>query len=389
MATPAPDPGALSGMRTLELGEGFALACAGSFFAALGAEVIKVEPPGRGDRLRMAGPFLDGQPDREASALFAFLNGAKRSVTLDFSSRTGRALLGRLADGCDVVLHSLQPAEAEAVFARVPHRAVLVSVTPFGAEGPYAGLPATELTLQAMMGLAYMTGEPHREPLQVGVPLASYVSGQTAFIAALAACLGSSRAGADVSMFESAAAVLEHAPMTWAYRRRVWKRRGNWSGIAGWGVYPCADGYAAVISGIGAAYARFRELVGLTDPAFAVSSARTQRASELDAAILSWLEGRTRREVFAEGQRRRLPFGYVAHPEDIMESPQLRARDFFVELESESGRRVRLPGAPYRMSECVWRWDRPPRLGEHSAEVYGALGLGGRALLTLRQQGVI
>lgn len=379
--------GALSGLRVLEVGEGFALACAGSFFAGLGADVVKIEPPGRGDRLRSRGPFLRGFPDREASALFAYLNGGKRSVTLDIRSATGRALLNALGRTRDIVLHA--PDDGQPTLAFDDGGPVVVSVTSFGLEGPYAGLPATEFTLQAMMGLMYITGEPNREPLQVGVPLASYAAGQTAFVAALAAYLGSAGERADVSMFESAVAVLEHAPMTWAYRRRVWKRRGNWSGIAGWGVYPCADGYAAIISGIGAAYHRFRELVGLTDPEFAGASARTRLAAEMDAAILRWLEGRPRRQAFEEGQRRRLPFGYVASADDILASPQLQARGFFLELERPGERPVRFPGAPYLMSECSWRWTRPPRLGEHNERVFRELGLEGRALVTLRQRGVI
>lgn len=386
MAKRRHDTGALSGLRVLEIGEGFALACAGSFFAGLGADVVKVESPGRGDLLRSRGPFLQDAPDREASALFAYLNGGKRSVTLATRSPTGRALLHALARTRDIVLHA--PDDGQQPLSVGEGGPVVVSVTPFGLEGPYAGLPATELTLQAMMGLAYITGEPHREPLQVGVPLASYVSGQTAFVAALAAYLGASNR-ADVSMFESAVAVLEHAPMTWAYRHRVWKRRGNWSGIAGWGVYPCADGYAAIISGIGAAYARFRELIGLTDPELAGLSARTSRAADIDAAILRWLEGRPRRQAFEEGQRRRLPFGYVASADDILSSPQLQARGFFVELERPGQRPVRFPGAPYIMSECSWRWARPPRLGEHNEGVFTELGLERRALVTLRQQGVI
>ncbi len=389
MSEPAREPGALSGLRVLEVGEGFALACAGSFFAGLGADVVKVERPDRGDALRWRGPFLGGRPDPERSALFAYLNGGKRSVTLDVTSRTGRTLVGRLARGRDVVLHSLEPPAAAFVDAGSDQRPVVISVTSFGAEGPYAGLPATELTMQAMMGLAYLTGEPHREPLQVGVPIAAYVSGQTAFVAALATLLGAGQRRADVSMFEAAVAVLEHAPMSWAYRRRIWKRRGNWSGIAGWGVYPCADGFAAIISGIGAAYGRFRELVGLDGEEFASASARTQRASEIDAAVLRWLEGRTRRAAFREGQRRRLPFGYVAGAADILDSPQLTARGFFVELRDDGEQPVRLPGAPYRMSETGWRWSRPPRLGEDTATVLAEAGVNGRALVWLRQRAVI
>lgn len=378
---------ALHGLRVLEVGEGFALACAGSFFAGLGADVVKIEPPGRGDRLRSKGPFLQGLPDSESGALFAYLNGGKRSATLETQSATGRRLLETLARTRGIVLHA--PEEGEHVLSFPDDGPVVVAVTPFGLEGPYAGLPATELTLQAMMGLSYMTGEPHREPLQVGVPLASYVSGQTAFVAALATYLGSASRHADVSAFEAAVGVLEHAPMTWAYRHRVWKRRGNWSGIAGWGVYPCADGYAAIISGIGAAYTRFRELLGLTDPAFAGASARTQRAAELDAAVLRWLEGRPRRQVFEEGQRRRLPFGYVAGAADMLTSPQLRARGFFVAWERPGEAPVLLPGPPYAMSACAWRWKAPPRLGEHNVEVFEEIGLARRALVVLRQRGVI
>ena len=360
----------LEGVQALEAGEGLAIAYAGHLLARLGATVWKAEPPG-GDPIRTLGPFPGDVPHPEKGAHHLFYNAGKRSVALDLARRGDRALLARMARAADVLL--VDAAWAGAVGARSEARrgAVAVVVTPFGLTGRYRQLPACDLVLQAMMGLAYITGEPDRPPLPVGLPVAELTAGQIAAGIALACLLARRRTGqgalVDLSCWEAALTAMEHAPMAWSYLRRVWRRRGNLGGLAGWGLYPCRDGYVGVISGLGDAYLRFLDLVGppLDDPRFRSMSARTRHADEMHAAILVWLEGKGREQVVQEAQARGLPFGYLHTVADLLRSPQLRARRFFRSVDQPGLGRLTVPHAPFRSVGVRWKLGPAPRLGGH------------------------
>lgn len=360
----------LQGVRVLEAGEGIALAYAGHLLAGLGAEVWKAEPP-QGDPMRREGPFPADRPDPEASAPFLFYHAGKRSLRIDPGRRGDRAFLSRLAAACDILLADGAGARGLGARRLARRGAVAVVVTPFGLSGPYRGHRAADLTLQALMGLMYITGEPGREPLRVGLPVAELATGQLAAAAALAALWrrreGGPGAFIDLSTWEGALTAMEHAPMTWSYRRALWRRRGNLGGIAGWGLYPCRDGYVGVISGLFETYQEFLRMIGppLDDPKFASMAARTRFADEMHAAILDWLSTRGREEVVREAQRRRLPFGYLHTVADLLQSRQLRARRFFRRVDHPRAGRLVLPAGPFRSSAAAWRLGRAPLLDEH------------------------
>ena len=362
----------LEGVQVLEAGQGLAIAYAGHLLARLGATVWKVEPP-QGDPIRALGPFPGDVPHPERGAYHLFYDAGKRSLALDPGRRGHRPSLARLARAADILLVDAAWAAATRARAQARRGAVAVVVTPFGLSGPYRDLPACDLVLQAMMGLAYITGEPDRPPLQVGLPVAELMAGQLAAGVALA-CLwrrGHSGRGwfVDLSCWEAALTAMEHAPMAWSYQRRSWHRRGNLRSLAGWGLYPCRDGYVGVISGLGDAYRRFLEMVGppLTEPRFASVSARTRLADEMHAAILAWLQDRSREEVVREAQARRLPFGYLHTVEDLLRSPQLRARRFFRIVRQPGLGELTVPYAPFRARGVRWRLAPAPALEAHRA----------------------
>ncbi|HXG42846.1 MAG TPA: CoA transferase [Dehalococcoidia bacterium] len=362
----------LEGVHALEAGDGLAIAYAGHLLARLGATVWKVEPP-QGDPLRFLGPFPDDRPDPERGAHHLFYDGGKRSLAIDPGRPGDRALMRRLARAADVLLVDAGWARAIGARSQARRGAVAVVVTPFGLTGPYRHLPACDLVLQAMMGLAYITGEPDRPPLQVGLPVAELMAGQLAAGIALS-CLWRRRQGGrgvlvDLSCWEAALTAMEHAPMAWSYQRRAWQRRGNLRALAGWGLYPCRDGYVGVISGLGDAYRRFLAMVGppLTEPRFAAISARTRLADEMHAAILTWLAGRGREEVVREAQARGLPFGYLHTVEDLLRSPQLRARRFFRVVRQPGLGETTVPYAPFRARGVRWRLAPAPALNRHRA----------------------
>lgn len=369
---------ALANCRVLEAGEGIVVPYAGGLLSGLGAEVLKVEPPGRGDRSRTFGPFPDDRPDPEASGLFHYLNAGKQSVRLDLATDAGQLALREnlpkfdilLIDGPSAIVHELR--RDASLFAQGTS---VVCVSPFGLDGPYAAYSISEIVAQAGMGLLYITGEPDREPLQVGVPVAQYAAGQAAAAAALTAYLRRLRTGAgdfiDLAIQEAALAIMEYAPVSWQFRHEVWPRRGNW-GSSAWGLYPVVDGHVGIISGMAESWQRFRRLIGgfLLDESADDSSARGTHADPINAALLNWLEGKTKEEVYRLGQGQHLPFSYLARAGDILDSPQLKARGF---LEAEAllgGRQFLMPGAPFQMESSPWRTGPAPRLGEHDGKAW-------------------
>jgi len=354
----------------LELAEGIAGPYAGCLFASLGAEVIKVEPAS-GDRARRLGPFPQDEPHPDRSGTYIALNGCKRAVALDLGQEDARGLVRSLALGAHVVIHDrLREDAAKAgldeadLLSRRPDL-VLVSVTPFGQDGPYSRFAGEEIVYQALSGCMDITGEPQRAPLQIGVPLAQVAAGLHAFLAAMACLLQPSGRGRqiDVSIFEAMCSLTEHSPFFWSYRGKLWKRRGNWAGVAGWGLYPCRDGYVGVVSGIGDAWSRFIAMLGLDDPALMRQSARTTHAGEIHAAIFRWLDGMSKEEAYRLAQERyKLPFGYLCGPREALASAQLRARRFWRAVRQPDVGQLRLPGPPFRVAGWRWKTGSAPRL---------------------------
>lgn len=356
----------LTGVRALQAGEGLSLAYAGHLLARLGAEVWLLEPP-EGDSLRELGPF-PGPPHRDTGAHHLFYNAGKKSVVAT------DALGKRLAQASHILLLDGRWAQKLGALRWARRGRTVVVVTPFGLTGPYRGMPATDLTLQALMGIMYITGEPGRPPLKLGIPLPELVAGQLAAAVALAGLWRQRQGGCgsliDLSIWEAALTAMEHAPMLWSYRRIVWQRRGNLGGVAGWGIYPCRDGYVGVITGLAQTYQEFLRLVGppLDDPKFQSMSARTRYADEMHAAILAWLADKGRVEVVREAQKRGLPFGYLHWMDDLLSAPQLRARRFFRKVPHPEAGTIFLPYAPFRASGLRWRPPLAPLLGQHQRQ---------------------
>src|SRR5581483_12233746 len=178
--------GPLHGIRVLELGGFVSAPFTGKLLADYGADVIKVEPPD-GDPARRHGPFPGDHPDAETSALYLYLNTNKRSVVLDLATGDGQAGLRRLARDADLLIENLPPGQLDGwglgypVLAGANPRLVVVSLTPYGQDGPYATAPATNLTMFAAGGQMAITGDPDREPLKNAGYQAEYQLGLNGF----------------------------------------------------------------------------------------------------------------------------------------------------------------------------------------------------------------
>jgi len=392
---------ALAGLRILDLTDLKGAMCA-KLFGDMGADVIKIEPP-EGDATRRIGPFLDDKPHRrgnvsstrhetldtsplsERSLLFWFYNTSKRGITLDLNQPAGQELARQLAAKADVLVESAAPGTLARLglgydeLKQLNPNLVLTSITPFGQTGPYRDWKAAEVNLYAMGGLMNITGEPDREPLKEGVPLAQLGAGQNAFVATMAVLMYAEETGEgqqiDISIAEYATNILENALMQYSYSGQEYTRVGNRGyGRAAWGIYPCRDGFVGIIAGPDHRWpevARIMERDELADPRFASRRGRQDNADEVDALMLPWLIEHDKVDIFKAGQESGLGFSLVATMEDILEMEQLLYRDYFVELEHPAAGGLRYPGAPISCEPDAnaWVFGRAPLYAEHTGQV--------------------
>jgi crotonobetainyl-CoA:carnitine CoA-transferase CaiB-like acyl-CoA transferase len=394
----------LRGVRVIDLTSGVAGPWCTKLLADYGADVIKIERPGTGDPSRGHGRFPDGVPDRERSALFLALNTSKRSVTLDVTTSSGRALLLRLAETADAVVHDHRPSQLADLrldhdaFAALNPRIVTTSVTAFGQSGPYAEWRATNVVSYAAGGQHFIGGDPDREPLQNGGYQADRQAGTWAFGATLAALWHARETGigqhAEVAGMEVQASILELYLPDYAYRKSevLSSRRGNQTS-ATVGIYPAADGHI----GIHAMPKNWPQLLDAmdaqwmaADERFADNRARLQNDDELSAQFYLWATGVTRSEAYARAGAARAPISPVNTVADLLASEHLDERAFFQDVGHPATGAMRYPGPPARMSATPAELRPAPLLGQHTPEVLTELaGLTPRDLCALAAAGVV
>ena len=318
-----------------------ATSLAGKIAADLGADVLKIEPPG-GDPIRHAPPSL---PHGE-SALFQFLNTSKRSLMLDLANSAGRAALGKLLDKADVVLFEEPAAVAE--LARASH-ATPVEIAAFPVEMDARARPVSEFTIQALGGLLHMVGEPERKPLKLGGHQACYAAGLTAFTG-----LATALAARDAGRKAPAVRVSLAEVMQWV----------NWKAASGadasgvspgregkqseFQIVPCRDGHVAVVY-TATQWPAMRNLIGnprLDDAKFTNRAGRRRSVAELYEIIAPWFASKTRREIQAQAQAKGVPFGPIFSPAELIETEQYVARGFLAEVAHPRLGTLRLPQLP-------------------------------------------
>jgi crotonobetainyl-CoA:carnitine CoA-transferase CaiB-like acyl-CoA transferase len=409
---------ALAGTRVIELADAHGEWC-GKLFADMGADVVKIEPPG-GAPTRRVGPFVGDEPHRDRSLYFWHCNTSKRGVTLDAGREDGRRLMRRLVQGADVFISTLAAAEAgglgldHASLAALNPRLIHVSITPFGLDGPYveAGFQTTDLVSMALGGPMQSCGYDPGDglpPVRPGPDHSYHTASHYAFIGALAALWEREESGrgqlVEVSAQAALAVTVEFANTYWEYDRALLRRQtgrhASWlpSGTART-QYLAADGRYVNLA-LPTNQAAWEKLLsflrerGLGEGLDEDALRDPQRRMAMGGALYGLLEVLTANlpseELFHLGQALGLTWAPVRAPEDWLEDPHAAARGFIVEVEHpELGRSVRYPGAPYRFTRSPWRLRRrAPLLGEDNESVYGELGLSRADLCLLAGAGVI
>jgi crotonobetainyl-CoA:carnitine CoA-transferase CaiB-like acyl-CoA transferase len=274
---------------------------------------------------------------------------------------------------------------------------VMTSISNFGQTGPYRDYQAEEIIEYALSGLMYLTGDSDKPPLCSGPAITQYNAGMSAYIATLMALYQRGISGTgqyvDVSIQECAMDNIEVGLVEYLHEGKVAKRTGDEHPLVPWQLYPCQDGYAAVIGGPVRHWLRGASLFEeprLLDKKYEHMTGRIKYRQEVDALLQTWLSTHKKQDIYHAGQTRRLSFGYLATLAEVLESPQHKAREYFVEIDHPVAGKHRYCGGPFRPSETPWRSARAPLLGEHNDAIYGdLLGYSQRDIQHFRAEGVI
>ncbi|MDE0716132.1 MAG: CoA transferase [Gammaproteobacteria bacterium] len=377
----------LRGVRVLELGQLIAGPFAAKTLADFGADVIKIEAEGTGDPLRKWRLLRDG-----TSVWWQVQSRNKRSLAIDLRSADGQAAVRRLAAEADVVVENFKPGKLEEwgigweQLHELNPGLVMLRISGYGQTGPDADKPGFGILGEAMGGLRYLTGEPGRVPVRVGVSIGDTLAALHGVIGVLMALRHREVTGGegqfiDVALYESVFNCMESLLPEFDAFGTVRERAGSaLPGIAPSNAYPCADGHYVLIGGN--ADSIFRRLMGAIgrqdladDPDLAHNDGRAARADELDAVIGEWTGARDREAVIRVLGKAGVPVGKIYSVADIAADPQYRSRDMILDIEDRDGNALKVPGIVPKLSATpggIRR--RAPALGEHNTEILGAEG---------------
>ncbi|HCE39064.1 Acetyl-CoA:oxalate CoA-transferase [Alcanivorax sp. ALC70] len=405
--------GALSHLRVLDLSRVLAGPWAGQILGDLGARVIKVERPGRGDDTRGWGPpyLKDGDGgDTDQAAYYLTANRNKESVAIDITRPEGQELVRKLAAECDVVLENFKVGglkryglDYDSLKALNP-KLIYCSITGFGQDGPYATRAGYDFLIQGMGGLMSLTGhaegEPGAGPMKVGVALTDITTGLYATIAVLAALSHRDRTGEgqhlDMALFDVQMACLANQAMNYLTTGQSPRRFGNaHPNIVPYQDFPTADGDVILTVGNDDQFARFCEVAGhpewAEDPRFATNRSRVEHREVLVPLLRQTTVMKTTAEWLAALEAVGVPCGPVNNLEQAFADPQAQARGLRREMDHPTAGSVPTVASPLRLSATPAEYRLPPPLlGEHTRAVLGdMLGLDEAALETLFAEGVV
>ncbi len=395
-------PGALEGVKALDLSEDIAGSFCARLLADYGADVLKLEPPG-GAALRRLGPFFHDDPHPEKSLFFLALNLNKKGATLNLATAAGQAILKRLAPHVDVVVESCRPGQLASLgvgaadLQAINPALTITSITPFGQDGPYSQYRGEEIVNYAMGMIMSISGVQGREPLKHGGFQAQYQGGLFGAAATTMALFNREFTGngehVDVSITECVASTMMATQTMYPYMGGTQTRRPASGSMFGHPM-PCRDGWVIVQTGGGASWedlAEFFQCPELLEPRFADRARRVENGAELDRMVVESIRERGKWELFPRAAAMRMLFGLVQTPSELAQCPQLESRNFYREIEHPIIGRVSVPAELFKLSETPYRLNRPaPTLGQHNREIYvDGLEYTPQQLAQLQESGVV
>jgi crotonobetainyl-CoA:carnitine CoA-transferase CaiB-like acyl-CoA transferase len=410
----------LSGFRALDLTDEKGFVC-GKILAALGVETIKVEPPG-GDPARGIPPYIHNQPDINKSLYWLAFNTDKRSITLNLETSRGQELFKKLVTRSDFVIESFKPGYLDSIdlgynaLMKINPRIILTSITPFGQRGPYSGFEGCELIVSAMSGILATNGDSDRPPLREGPDTIYYESNAAAALGTAMAHYIREKTGegqqVDVSMQEVAVKRTASNLLVWEFDKRLIKRAGTIRTVGArsthW-IWECKDGYIfwSYMGGKpgsqgNRAMSKWIDDDGMENPMRAITNweefdmaAQNVSKDLLDShqeAIRKFFKKHTKKEITEGGLKRGLNACAVNNPADILENPQLKARDYWVDIKSpQANRSFKYPKYFFLSNQTENFVNSPaPVAGEYNDAIYqNELKLSDKEIGELESSGVI
>jgi len=408
----------LSPYRILDLTDENGL-LASRILADLGADTIVIEPP-EGNPARRLGPFYHNIPHHEKSLTWFALNTNKRSITLDITTADGKDLLKRLVKTSDFLFESYRPGYLKElgldyeVLSKINPGLVMTSITPFGQTGPWRDFKGSDLVEMSLGGLVFLSGEPGKQPLRIPVPQIWFHAGSWAAAGAMIAFTGRTLSGegqyVDVSMLEAAAWSNYSAAEWWSYSNLILKREGTWrqQGLSRMRlIFDCKDGYVLMflLGGTMATIGEYKMvewmeaegkcpdwLKGFDWEKLDVANVEQKFFDDLAEAVAPFLLDKTKKQLFDWAMENELFLAPVSDTGDLLNNPQLKSREFWVDIEhDELNDRITYPGPFAKMSETpISIRHRAPLIGEHNTEIYhDELGISLSDLITMKQAGII
>ena len=394
-------PAPLDGIRVIDLSRVVAGPFCTMTLGDMGADVVKIEEPGRGDESRAFGPpFLGGE-----SPYYLSVNRNKRSCTVNLKHEAGRAVVWRLIAGADVVIQNFRPGavarlglDYEAVAARHP-RVVYCSISGFGDGGPDERRPGYDLIVQGESGLMDLTGEADGPPSRVGTSIADLTAGTMAAQGILLALYARQTTGrgqhVKIAMLDAVASLLTYNAGNYFASGESPTRRGNdHPSVVPYQTLRARDGWMNLGIANDSLWARYCDAVGRPDlrddPRFARAPDRVKHRGVLVPIIVELTASRTVAEWMDLLGRAGVPCGRIRNVAEVCTNPQLTARGRVVDHPHPTAGRVRMIGQPIELSDTPGRIDRaPPLLGEHTDEVLRAAGYTDGEIRAFRAGGVV
>jgi crotonobetainyl-CoA:carnitine CoA-transferase CaiB-like acyl-CoA transferase len=392
---------ALEGIKVLDLSRALAGPYCTMMLADMGAEVIKVEMPGRGDDSRSWGPpFVEGE-----SAYFISINRNKKSINLNMKSEKSMEIIHKLIKRSDVLVENFRPGAMERLglgYERVKEmnpRIIYASISGFGQDGPYRMLPGFDQVLQGMGGLMSITGEPGGPPIKVGVAIADISGGMFAAYGIVVALYNREKTGRgqmiDVSLLDSQVAWLTYRAGAYLTSGEVPQPVGSGHPvIVPYQAFKAKDVYINIAAGNDQLWEKFCKAVGLekvmNDPKFATNAKRVENREEIVKIISDLIVTRNGEEWLQIITDAGVPCGPIYTVDKIFADPQVLHRQMLKELDHLKAGKVKVTGIPVKLSDTPGEVETaPPVLGQHTQEILNELGYSDQDLEKLRQEKVV
>ena len=392
--------GPLTDIRLVELGQLIAGPFCGQLMADMGADVVKVEPPGQGD------PMRDwGRGDYPMWWQICARN--KRVVTANLREAEGQELVRKLISQADMVLENFRPGTLERwglsyeELSRDNPGLIMIRVSGYGQTGPYSSRAGYASVGEAMGGMRYLCGDPDRQPSRTGLSIGDSLAATYACMGALAALHHREQTGEgqviDASIFESVLTVMEATIPEYTVGGYVRERSGaTLPNVAPSNVYDCKDGSFLIAANQDTVFRRLCAVIGnpelADDERFSKHTARGANMKELDGIIGGWTKARTVDEVDVLMQEAGVPAGRIYRAPEMLEDPQYKAREAIIEIPTEEWPDLKMQNVFPKMSKTQGevRWTGVSELGAHNNEVYGELlGLSSEELVVLKEKSII